>query len=108
MYLRAISLGAVDVADTLYSSLVSLVKTYPSSSITPLAKSVIQTLQVEYGIGVTEGTINQETGESTELESIYTFNPNEMHLVIIVVQSPDINISALKVRISDFDKNILD
>jgi len=104
MYLRAISLGAVDVADTLYSSLVSLVKTYPSSSITPLAKSVIQTLQVEYGIGVTEGTINQETGESTELESIYTFNPNEMHLVIIVVQSPDINISALKVRISDFDK----
>lgn len=104
MYLRAISLGAVDVADTLYASLITLVKEYPSSSIAPLAQSVIQTLQIEYGIGVPEGTNDSITGKPTGKKSIYKYVPNEMHLVMIVVQSAEINISALKVRISDFDK----
>ena len=104
LYLRAISLGAVDVADTLYISLVSLVGKYPSHSITPLAQSVIQTLQTEYGIGVTEGTNNQVAGNSAASESIYKFNPDQMHLTFIVAQSEDVNINALKVRISDFNK----
>ena len=104
MYLRAISLGAVDVADTLYVSLKKLVSTYPSSSVAPLAQSIIQTLQIEYGIGVPEGLNDSISGASSKKESIYTINPNEMHLVLIVVQSEEINISALKVRISDFDK----
>lgn len=104
LYLRAISLGAVDVADTLYTSLVNLVNAYPSSSITPLAQSVIQTLQTDYGIGASDGSINPNTGEPVTSESIYTFNPDDKHLVIMIVMSQSINISALKVRISDFDK----
>jgi len=102
VYLRAISLGAVDVVDTLYSSLISLIQTYPTSSVAPLAETVVQTLQVEYGIGVPEGA--GQTGEDSTQKSIYSFNANEMHLVLIVVKSSDINISAFKVRISDFDK----
>lgn len=102
LYLRAISLGAVDVIDTLYSSLISLIQTYPSSSVAPLAESVVQTLQQEYGIGVPVGSGQTEQGITAS--SIYSFNPKEMHLVLIVVQSKDINISAFKVRISDFDK----
>lgn len=104
LYLRAISLGAVDVVDTLYSSLLNLVQTYPSSSVAPLAQSIIQTLQVEYGIGVPEGTDGQTSGKPTDKESIYKYNTNEMHLVMIVVQSDEININAFKIRISDFDK----
>lgn len=104
LYLRAISLGAVDVADSLYSAMVSLVKEYPSSPVASLAKSVIQTLQVDYGIGIPEGTSVQVPGDSTNKESIYKFSPNEMHMVLVIVKSRDINISALKVRISDFDK----
>ncbi len=103
LYLRAISLGAVDVADTLYSSLISLVQQYPTSSVAPMAKSVIKTLQVEYGIGLPEGATAASL-EATTRESIYKFNAEEMHLVLIVVKSEDVNISALKVRISDFDK----
>jgi len=103
LYLRAISLGAVDVVDTLYSSLISLIQTYPSSSVAPLAESVVQTLQLEYGIGVPEGQ-NGQANEGSTKESIYSFKANEMHLVLIVVKSNDINISAFKVRISDFDK----
>ncbi len=103
MYLRAISLGAVDVADTLYSAMVNIVQKYPTSSIAPLAQSVIQTLQIDYGIGAPE-RLTSVPGDSINKESIYKFNPNEMHMVLVVVQSEDINISALKVRISDFDK----
>ncbi len=104
LYLRAISLGAVDVVDTLYSSLISLVREYPSSSVAPLAQSVLRTLQIDYGIGVPEAIGDSTSGKTTERESIYTFNANEMHLIMIIVQSAEINISALKVRISDFDK----
>ncbi len=64
----------------------------------------MQTLQVEYGIGVPDG-VNNQTGDSTaNEESIYSFSPKEMHLILIVVESKDINISAFKVRISDFDR----
>jgi len=103
LYLRAISLGAVDVVDTLYSSLISLIQTYPSSSVAPLVESVIKTLQLEYGIGIPEDTVGQ-VGEGANQKSIYSYNAKEMHLVLIVVKSSDINISAFKVRISDFDK----
>ena len=102
LYLRAISLGAVNVADTMYSSLIDLVLEYPSNSIAPLAKSVIKTLQFEYGLGVPDSTLlaQQEIAE----KSIYSFNPEERHLVMILVETEQVNISALKVRISDFDK----
>ena len=104
LYLRAISMGAVDVADSLYSSLASLIQKYPSSSVTPLAEAVMQTLHDEYGIGVSLADSSQSGGNVLPEASIYSFNPSEMHLVMIVVQSSDINISAFKVRISDFDK----
>lgn len=102
LYLRAISLGAVDVADSLYSSLISLVQEYPTHSIAPMAKSVIQTLQLEYGLGIPDSLI-QSSSKVAEA-SIYTYKPEDMHLVLIIVQSEEVNISALKVRISDFDK----
>jgi len=102
LYLRAISLGAVDVADTLYSSLISLVKEYPTHSIAPLAKSVIQTLVMEYGFGVPD-SLNQNVSGVPE-KSIYTFNDEDMHLMLMIVETENVNISALKVRISDFDK----
>jgi len=104
LYLRAISLGAVDVADSLYSSLANLIQKYPASSITPLAESVMQTLHEEYGIGVSLADSSQLAGNVVSEVSIYSFKPSEMHLVMIVVQSSDVNISAFKVRISDFDK----
>ncbi len=37
MYLRAISLGKVDVPDTLYASLNELLVLYPNSSVAPMA-----------------------------------------------------------------------
>lgn len=102
LYLRAISLGAVNVADTLYSSLIDLVREYPTHSIAPLATSVIQTLQLEYGLGIPDSLIKSQA--VLDSISIYNFNPEEMHLVMMLVETEKVNISALKVRISDFDK----
>ncbi len=104
LYLRAISLGAVDVVDTLYSSLTSLVKNYPKSSVTPMAMTVLQTLQHDYGMGDPDDGMGKIGDGNSGKESIYSFNPKEMHMAMIVVQSSEINISAFKVRISDFDK----
>lgn len=101
LYLRAISLGAVNVADTMYSSLLDLVQEYPSSAVTPMAKSVIRTLQLEYGLGVPDSVL-QAQKEVTE-NSIYSYNADDKHIVMIVVETTEVNISALKVRISDFN-----
>lgn len=104
LYLRAISLGAVDVADSLYFSLVDLVQTYPSSPVTSLAKSVIKTLQIDYGFGAIENANDSTSAKAGNQKSIYSLNEDELHLVMIIVNSSEVNVNALKVRVSDFDK----
>ena len=44
MYLRAVSLGKVDVPDTLYASLNQLIEAYPNSSVAPMAQSILHML----------------------------------------------------------------
>ncbi len=61
MYLRAISLGKVDVPDTLYASLNELLEIYPNSSVAPMAKAILNMLNKEYGFGV---PITNEDGSS--------------------------------------------
>ena len=103
LYLKAMSLGAVDVADSLYYALLDLVQKYPSSSVKPMATSVIRTLQQEYGLGLPSESLVGDSAASVN-PSLFKYNPDEMHLVLLLVQAEGININALKVRISDFNK----
>ncbi len=100
MYLRAISIGKVDVPDSMYVAINTLIQEYPSSPIIPRAKAVLRVLQSEYGIGepLEEG---QET-QGSKSSSLYVYQPNELHLVMMVLVSADVKIEPLKVRISDF------
>ena len=102
LYLRAISLGKVDVPDTLYASLKQLIETYPNSAVTPRAQAVLKMLQVEYGMGTPATTVIDSTG--VETPSLFSYDPDAMHLVMLVINSADIEINPLKVRISDFKK----
>ncbi len=104
LYLKAISMGAVNVADSLYYAMQNLVAKYPNSQVKPMALSVIQTLRLEYGLGLPSDTIGGDNGKLSSVESIYQYSPDEMHLVLIVASTESVNINALKVRISDFDK----
>ena len=102
LYLRAISLGKVDVPDTLYASLEQLIETYPNSAVTPRAQAVLRMLQIEYGMGSPAVTVTDSTGVAKP--SMFSYDPDAMHLVMLVVNSGEVEIDPLKVRISDFKK----
>ncbi len=103
LYLRAMSQGVVDVPDSLYASLYYIAGKYPTSSVGPLVRSVMKTLEQDYGMGY--GTKAPVAADSTFVALVpYKYLPESTHLIMIVVLSEDVNINALKIRISDFDK----
>lgn len=102
LFIRAISLGKVNVPDTLYAALQQLVTDYPRSRVSPRAHSIMKMLQREYGLGDLV-SVNVETGEPIA-ESPFTYDPDDMHLVVMVLNSELVEIDPLKVRMSDFKK----
>ena len=105
MYLKAISLGKVDVPDTLYASLKRLVTEYPSSPVVSMANAVLNALNKEYGMGepiIEGGNAGDSTNQS--IPTIYSFDENTMHLVMVIVNSKNVKVDPLKVRLSDFKK----
>jgi tetratricopeptide (TPR) repeat protein len=105
LYLRALSLGKVDTPDTLYASLDSLIKTYPTSPVIPRAKLLKQKLQLEYGMGDPEELAELIEGEDYVKEevSIYTYDENDVHFVMLVVNNKEVKVNPLKIRLSDFN-----
>jgi hypothetical protein len=103
MYLRAISIGKVDVPDSLYTALDELIVSYPASPVVPMAQSILRLLQLEYGIGVTE-EMREELLEGEEvIPSPFTYQSDAKHLFMMIINSA-VEVDPLKVRISDFKK----
>jgi len=103
-YLRAISLGKVEVPDTLYAALDELVVSHPDSPVVPMAQSILRILQLDYGFGISEEE-KQGLLEADENEpSPFNFDPEARHLFMMIVISENIETDPLKVRISDFKK----
>ncbi len=96
-YLRAISLGKIEVVDSLQVALENLVMKYPDSEVTPLAQNILDYLR-----DPSDTTSTKEPEEVIDV-SIYEFNSNSKQIFALVVADNKININALKVRISDFN-----
>ena len=118
-YLQALSYGKLENADTMVLMLNKIVKAYPSSSITPLAQEIIQ----KFGKGVpaslagnspavtqsksdTSAVVTQTANftptNDTVVPSIYKYNPSQTHFYIMMLNENNVNVSATKIRISDF------
>ncbi len=104
LYLKAISLGKVDVPDTLYSALNELITMYPNSPVAPMAQSIINMLNVDYGFGEPIMTKDGLIDSTQLIPTIYDFDQYAMHLVMIIVNSENVEVDPLKVRLSDFKK----
>lgn len=98
-YLQALSLGKIDVTDSMLVALDSLLIKYPNSEIAPMAQNLLS-----FWRGPLDSTGLQTTPEKVIDISIYNFNKNSKQIfALIVKQEGNININALKVRISDFN-----
>ena len=96
-YLRAVSIGKIEVLDSLVIALDSLIAQYPESDVVPLAQNLL-----DYIRGPKDTTSTKEKEEVIDV-SMYEFHPNSKQLFALVVKDENVNINALKVRISDFD-----
>jgi tetratricopeptide (TPR) repeat protein len=96
-YLRALSLGKLEVTDSLKVALEKLVEKYPNSDVTPLAQNILDYLR-----DPSDTADIKKEPEVVYDVSIYGFNPQSRQMFALVADG-NININALKVRISDFN-----
>ena len=103
-FLNAISLGYVEVVDSMAYSLLRLIQTYPESSIKPFALDVLLKANDMYNLGLNIESARPKDDKIVEKESPYTFRPNDEYFVLVICNKK-VRVNPLKVRLSDFNKN---
>ena len=102
-FLDAVSIGQLEVVDSMAYALYRLVQKYPESSIKPHAMEVLLAANEMYNLGLPVESARQKEKEP-EKEFPYNYNPKEEHYVMIICNSKSVRVNPLKVRLSDFNK----
>jgi tetratricopeptide (TPR) repeat protein len=105
-YLKAISIGKIDVVDSLIAQLKMVIRKYPQSEVKPLAQNILATIVKE------NPELRDETMELPEEElqpeeekvSPYKSNPNAQHMFMIVADSREMRLNPFKVKLSDYNQ----
>jgi len=103
-FLNAVSLGYVEVVDSMAYALYNLIQKYPESSIKPFALDVLLKANDMYNLGLNIESARPKDDREPEKESPYTFRPNDEYYVLVICNKK-VRINPLKVRIGDFNKN---
>ena len=103
-FLNAVSLGYVEVVDSMAYALLNLIQTYPESSIKPFALDVLLKANDMYDLGLNIESARPKDEKVEEKESPYTFRPNDEYYVLVITNKK-VRVNPLKVRIGDFNKN---
>lgn len=105
-FLHAVAQGRLVSIDTMAFALYRLIQDYPTSSITPYARQVLENVNEDFNVGI---VLNEKTEGETKDPVVkkatpYVDDPNGEHFVMIVCNTAKVRIEPLKVRISDFNK----
>ena len=103
-FLNAVSLGYVEVVDSMAYSLLRLIQKYPESSIKPFALDVLLKANDMYNLGLNIESARPKDEQVVEKESPYTFRPNDEYFVMVICNKK-VRVNPLKVRLGDFNKN---
>lgn len=106
LYLKALSLGKVEVPDSMYYAMENLLEKYPKSDLIPRVKAVIKMLQLEYGIGISAAERAALLAKSKQKKGagLFTFDAKAQQQIMLVVNRKQIQVSALKIRLADFNR----
>lgn len=104
-YLRAVSIGRVDVLDSLVENLKRIILKYPDSEIRTLSQDLLAHIFNDNPDLVDEDFIlpGQEAKEP-EKPSPYRYNANTQHMFMMVVDSREIRLNPFKVKVSDHNQ----
>ena len=103
-FLNAVSLGYVEVVDSMAYALLRLIQTYPESSIKPYALDVLLAANDMYHLGLNIESARPKVETEQEKEYPYTYNPRDEYYVVVICNNK-VRVNPLKVRIGDFNKN---
>jgi tetratricopeptide (TPR) repeat protein len=105
MYLRALSLGKVEVPDTLYLALQQLIAKYPHHPLAERSKAIVRMLQMEYGISISEKERQALLAAQNRQKKIgsFVYNSNAPQYILLVTNRKVVNTRALETRLSDFN-----
>ncbi len=102
-YLRALSLGKIEVEDSLVVALQGIVKKYPRSSVKPLAVNLLNYLSSRKS-GSRGTLVPGDTAAREEPElKIYAPHPSSIHFYVLLVDGSKVDVNALKIKIADFN-----
>jgi len=102
LYLKALSIGKVDVVDSMAVILKVIISDYASSEMSPMAQDLLNFIAKDRpDLGTAEMSTSKD---QAEFESPFTYEPETNHLYLLVVKRSAIKLNAMKVRISDHNK----
>lgn len=104
LYLKAISMAKTDVIDSMTINLQKLIEKYPESEVTPLAENILNNL----GLYDPDAELSPEELEAKQqMEAamgMYEINKDSEHFFILIIDGNQINVNAIKTRISDHNR----
>lgn len=95
-YLKTLSKGRIGSVDDLVKDLQRIILAYPSSEIIPMANQVLKSLNTDEDAS--------EIEELDDFNSIYSYSSETFHNYILIVKAGSVNLDALKIRLSDFNR----
>jgi len=107
-FLKTIALGKLNGNDTLKILLKEISRNYPTTEIDTAAVGILEVLKrLEAS---TASTTQSDTTQSrqpavTQSASIYTYDDNAFHFVIVIVDVKDFNVEPLKGQITSFNRD---
>jgi hypothetical protein len=102
-YLKAISIGKIDVIDSLVSQLKMIILKYPFSEINTLSQGILASIVKDNPELKDESMIFTEEVVPEETASPYKLNPGGQHMFMIVADSKEIRLNPFKVKLSDYN-----
>lgn len=102
-YLKAISIGKIDVIDSLVYQLKMIISKYPHSEVKILSQNILATIVKQNPELKDESIVLPEEEVPVETASPYKYNPSAQHMFMIVAESKEIRLNPFKVKLSDYN-----
>jgi len=101
-YLKGLSIGKIEVEDSLSAAMQRIITKYPKSAVKPLAENVLAFLGKQKN---SQGQLASHDSTATVIDEvkIYSYNPKAIHFYVLIVDNSHVNVDAMKVKIADFN-----
>lgn len=106
-YLRALALGKIEIIDSLVVALYKITRDYPKSEVKKLAEQVLASLSNQRN-SQGQPIIKDTTSVLPPEQNLYSYQPGSVHFYVLVVNGNLVDVTALKIKIADFNAKYFD